>query len=568
MEPWKKKKIGWLRGSFRVAAPIVLLLAMLSADHASRADTVTYWGGIKNAGPAATIRYSTDGYDLFSTALPDHITRTWYGYDGAFRAGERLQELPPYIAKITAPPGIDTASAAGFQGYSLIDNPSQPGKKIRAGFEVTHAPNGRAIVPLVLIKLSSYATIPKNWYLGFMTNIHRGRVDDYPSVIQVTCGGSKVTVKTGRGGGHPDGGIDVYFFRMTNLQPSDQIIVGAASGTRNMAGGAFNPSISGLLFTEKAPRAAMVAGIASQDGDSPAAAFPVGGALVTPPAPNARPNLQASTTVKVSPLLTRMLRQMQQAEQQQIKHAGQLVTQGSPGQGGQPPWLRLFSTLLTFYLAFYWITLLGGAAINILVCWLLQSCLASIPKEFRQQEPALAWLLLIPIFNIIWMFFIFLPLARGYQAYFQSRGRTDKGDCGYHFNRRMCIYTVLALIIPVIGWFIFSIVSFVMFIVAVLKAWHLKRLIEADRAVSGGASGVPMSNLAMATASVAALQQSPPPPPVRQTFNTESGASKPPPPPFSRREPPPTPHRSGDGPPPPPPLAGMPPPPGHERNKS
>ena len=561
MEPGKKKKIRWLRGGFRVTAPIALLLALLSASSAIRAHAVSYRGVIKNAGPTAAVRYSTDGYDLFSTAPPERITRTWYGYDGAFRAGEQLQKLPPYISKIAAPPGIDTASAAGFQGYSLIDNPSQPGKKIRAGFEVTHAPNGRAIVPLVLINLSSYATIPKNWYIGFITNIHRGRVDDYPSVIQVTCGESKVTVKTGRDGGHPNGGIDVYFFRMTNLQPGDRITIGAASGTRNFTGGAFNPSISGLLFTERVPRASAITEIVSRVVRVSNATASVAGTSAMPPAPKAQTNLRTNTARKTSSPLARMFRQIQRAEQQQIEPTGQAVTQESPVHGGQPPWLRLFSTLSTFYLAFYWITLIGVAAINILVCWILQRCLASIPKELRQQEPALAWLLLIPIFNVIWMFFIFLPLARGYQAYFQSRGRTDKGDCGYHFNRRMCIYTLLAPIIPIIGWFIFSIVSFVMFIVAMIKAWHFKGLIEADRAGAGEPPVVPVSNFAMATASVAAPQQSPPPPPppVRPPFHNVSGASKPPPQPLSRTEPPPAPHHSGGG-PPPPRLAGMPPP--------
>lgn len=237
---------------------VVLLIAFASAAlvpaFTTCGATITYVGEVNNAGPGATVKYGVDGFDLYGTAPRNRITRTWYGDNGAFRAGKRLTALPSYIAKIIAPQGVDAASAAGFPGYSLIDDPNHPEQKIRAGFETTHAPNARAVVPLVLIKLSSYATLPRDWYIGFMTDIHRGRVDDYPGVIQVTCGHSKVSVKTGRDGGRPDGGIDVYFFRVSNARPSETITISAASWTQNPQGFRYNPSVSGLLFTEKRPK--------------------------------------------------------------------------------------------------------------------------------------------------------------------------------------------------------------------------------------------------------------------------------------------------------------------------
>jgi hypothetical protein len=246
-----------------VLATILIALFITVALAPSRtvygAATITYTGEVNNAGPGATVKYGVDGFDLYSTAPRNHITSTWFGDNGAFKAGKRLTALPSYIAGIIAPPGVDTASAAGFAGYSLIDNPNRPEQQIRAGFETTHAPNGRSIVPLVLIKLSSYATLPKNWYIGFMTDIHRGRVDDYPGLIRVTCGHSKATVKTGRDGGHPDGGIDVYFFKIHNARANEIITISAASWTKNPQGFRFNPSVSGLLFTEKKPSKAKTA---------------------------------------------------------------------------------------------------------------------------------------------------------------------------------------------------------------------------------------------------------------------------------------------------------------------
>lgn len=245
----------WRGVSWKV---VVVLVAFASAAlvpaFITCGATITYVGEVNNAGPGATVKYGVDGFDIYGTAPRNRITRTWYGDNGAFRAGKRLTALPSYIAKIIAPQGVDAASAAGFPGYSLIDDPNRPEKKIRAGFETTHAPNARAIVPLVLVKLSSYATLPRDWYIGFMTDIHRGRVDDYPGVIQVTCGHSKVSVKTGRDGGRPDGGIDLYFFRVHNARPSETITISAASWTQNPQGFRYNPSVSGLLFTEKDPK--------------------------------------------------------------------------------------------------------------------------------------------------------------------------------------------------------------------------------------------------------------------------------------------------------------------------
>ena len=242
------------RSGITLALTAILAVTSNPETPAAHVATITYAGDVNNAGPGATAKYGVDGFDLYSTSPRNRITRTWIGDNGAFKAGKRLTALPSYIAAITAPKGVDTASAAGFRGYSLIDDPNYPDRRIRAGFETTHAPNGWRIMPLVQIKLSSYATLPRNWYIGFMTDIHRGRVDDYPGVIQVTSGESKATVKTGRDGGSPDGGIDVYFFRIHNAHAGETITISAASWTQNPQGFRYNPSVSGLLFTEKKPK--------------------------------------------------------------------------------------------------------------------------------------------------------------------------------------------------------------------------------------------------------------------------------------------------------------------------
>ena len=69
-------------------------------------------------------------------------------------------------------------------------------------------------------------------------------------------------------------------------------------------------------------------------------------------------------------------------------------------------------------------------AIAVVVAFLLYSCLDRVPAQHRKMEPWQAWLMLIPIFNIVWAFFLFPKMAKSYQGYFAEQGRTDVGDCG------------------------------------------------------------------------------------------------------------------------------------------
>jgi len=75
------------------------------------------------------------------------------------------------------------------------------------------------------------------------------------------------------------------------------------------------------------------------------------------------------------------------------------------------------------------VLILLSIAINVFVCFLLQQCYNRIPPQFRQQQPGMVWLLLIPCFAIIWNFFVFPPLSKSFKAYYDSINRTDVGDC-------------------------------------------------------------------------------------------------------------------------------------------
>ncbi|MBI5393896.1 MAG: hypothetical protein HZA91_01225 [Verrucomicrobia bacterium] len=87
-----------------------------------------------------------------------------------------------------------------------------------------------------------------------------------------------------------------------------------------------------------------------------------------------------------------------------------------------------------------------GIAIGVLICWLLFDCCKRIPAQFRKQEPGMVWLLLIPLFNIVWVFFVFPRLSDSLKAYFDSVGKTGVGDCGRQIGFIYAICAVCGMI--------------------------------------------------------------------------------------------------------------------------
>lgn len=205
---------------------------------------MSYTGEFSNAGAAATIEYSLLGYDLFSTSPVGDDSQDFLGSYNAFQAGTQIQQLPSFVSSITAPSGVDTISSAGFL-YSNIDDPASPGLQVQAGLEGAHAPGPNVSVPLLDINLSPTADAPTNFDIGFMTNVHVGRPDDYPATITVSDGSAAATATTGQ---DATGGVDVFEFQVNNAKPGDQIVVAASQPIRNYTGGAYNPSVSALLF--------------------------------------------------------------------------------------------------------------------------------------------------------------------------------------------------------------------------------------------------------------------------------------------------------------------------------
>lgn len=87
-----------------------------------------------------------------------------------------------------------------------------------------------------------------------------------------------------------------------------------------------------------------------------------------------------------------------------------------------------------------------GLAISALICYLLYTDLQRIPPQHRKQEPNMVWLLMIPLFNLVWNFFVWPKIAESYQSYFDAQGVTGEGDYGRQLSMILCIAAALCLI--------------------------------------------------------------------------------------------------------------------------
>jgi len=128
--------------------------------------------------------------------------------------------------------------------------------------------------------------------------------------------------------------------------------------------------------------------------------------------------------------------------------------------------------------------LIVALAILVWVLYLLQTCFQRIPQQYRLMEPGMVWLMLIPLFNLVWQFFVVFRLSHSFQNYFTAQGRKDVGDCGWTMG---LVAMILGLcgIIPKVGA-LASLASLVLWIIYMVKVVGLRNQI-------GSAPGFPVT---------------------------------------------------------------------------
>jgi hypothetical protein len=113
--------------------------------------------------------------------------------------------------------------------------------------------------------------------------------------------------------------------------------------------------------------------------------------------------------------------------------------------------------------------------IHVFVCWLLYDAFGRIPARFREMDPGLVWLLLVPCFSLVWSFFVYPKIARSFKAYFNSIGDPTVGDCGEQLGLFAAIAGACTLV-PCVNY-IATPAMIVLVIVFLIKAHELKRRI-------------------------------------------------------------------------------------------
>jgi hypothetical protein len=149
---------------------------------------------------------------------------------------------------------------------------------------------------------------------------------------------------------------------------------------------------------------------------------------------------------------------------------------------------ELTAAQVVFMIVFYGVILAISVAILVLICLGLSGFLKALPPEFRLMEPGMVWLMLIPCFNLIWIFFVYPQIARSYQNYFRAQGRFDMGDCGESIGLWYCICVLLSMI-PCVG-IIASFAALILLILYFVKLFGLKSQVQAG--YSAPKYGVPM----------------------------------------------------------------------------
>jgi hypothetical protein len=100
------------------------------------------------------------------------------------------------------------------------------------------------------------------------------------------------------------------------------------------------------------------------------------------------------------------------------------------------------------------IVMLGVIAVAfiILIFYLLtlSKALSRCRPRNRTMEPGQVWLMLIPLFNIVWQFFIVNRVPQSIAREYRSRGWRAKGDFGKSIGMTMCITGLLSWI-PFLG---------------------------------------------------------------------------------------------------------------------
>jgi hypothetical protein len=126
-----------------------------------------------------------------------------------------------------------------------------------------------------------------------------------------------------------------------------------------------------------------------------------------------------------------------------------------------------FAQFLLIILVIVAVSVIISIVVGIFYCLTLQRALSRCSPQNRTLSPGLVWLYLIPIFNLVWHFFIVINLSKSLHAEFVSRNIVEEANPGQGVGLATCILNLTSWI-PYLGY-ITGIAGFVCWIIYWVK---------------------------------------------------------------------------------------------------
>lgn len=163
-------------------------------------------------------------------------------------------------------------------------------------------------------------------------------------------------------------------------------------------------------------------------------------------------------------------------------------------QNGPPP--EMMGAVIAGLLIFFAVLLFVMVLISVVVCYFIYKPLSTVPEQYQKISPAMVWLLLIPLFNLVWGFFVYPRVSQSLKQYAAARGNHGLAatDCGETLGWIIPSLVVAGFLpIPIVGLLIplANLVILILYLVKINQiAGELGRGYDAASAYA--APGAPM----------------------------------------------------------------------------
>jgi hypothetical protein len=128
------------------------------------------------------------------------------------------------------------------------------------------------------------------------------------------------------------------------------------------------------------------------------------------------------------------------------------------------------------FIVMFLIFIIAGLIVKIFYILTLQKALSRCAPQNQAMAPGMVWLLLIPLFSIVWNFFVVLNLAKSLGQEFRTRGMNEDAEPGKTIGLIMCI-CIPCSFIPYIG-FLPGIAALVLWIIYWVQMAGYSRKLE------------------------------------------------------------------------------------------